>query len=115
MAKRHANTKDGIRRLNTRVYQNNGHFSVQLYSTVVYDETRDRIVLDNGGWITPTTVSRINQAFDHRGIDVGVKIIKGKMYFVTGDLSRPLPFDGNTFTLYLAAANKLAQKNEGLA
>lgn len=96
----------GIRKLNTRVYQDNDHFAVQLYATVVYDETRERLVLDNGGWVTPTTVSRINQAIDHRGFsDLGhVRIIRGQMYFQSITVS--VPFVGGKFVLDLKAVQQ---------
>lgn len=98
MASTYAKTKDGIRRLNTKVYDDNGHFSVQLYATVVYDETKEKIVLNNGGWVTPTTTSRINQALVHQGHDYGVSIMKGVMY------CDGKPFENNTFTIVKAVA-----------
>lgn len=94
MARSYANTKDGIRRLNTKIYDANGHFSVQLYSTVVYDETKDKLVLDNGGWSTPTTTSRMNQALDHRGIKGGVTIKDRQMYFYCESLGSMKFIDG---------------------
>ena len=81
MASTIAKTRDGIRRLNTKVFNDNGHFAVQLYATVVYDETRDHIVLAHGGWVTPTTASRINQALHHRGVDGGVNIKNGELFY----------------------------------
>lgn len=86
-----ANTKDGIRRLNTKVYDNNGHFAVQLYSTVVYDQTADKLILNNGGWATPTTTSRIRQALIHKGIKGYVNIKDRKMYFTCESLGT-IPF-----------------------
>lgn len=79
MASTIAKTPTGIRKLNTKVWNDNGHFMVQLYATVVYDETADKIVLKNGGWVTTTTTSRINQALAHRGFSNRVGIRKGEM------------------------------------
>ncbi len=100
MASRIANTKDGIRRLNTKVYNENGHFAVQLYSTVVYDETADTLTLNSGGWTTPTTVSRIGQALAHRGIKGYVNIKNGEMFF-TCDLLGRVPFVDGKLSLSL--------------
>lgn len=93
MPTRLAKTPTGIRKGNTKVWDNNGHFSVMLYSTVVYDETREVITLNNGGWITPTTASRMNQALEHRGFPACVRIRGGQMFYGSN------PFNGNTFTL----------------
>ncbi len=94
MASTIAKTKDGIRRLNTKVYNENGHFAVQLYSTVVYDETANTLTLSNGGWITPTTTSRIEQALRHRGIEGHVFIKNGEMFFRAPGMSRTPFADG---------------------
>lgn len=93
MARSIANTPNGIRKLNTKVWDDNGHFAVKLYDTVVYDETATTITLNNGGWVTPTTTSRIHQALIHRGHSNRVNIKNGQM-FCDGK-----PFDGNTFTI----------------
>jgi hypothetical protein len=81
MAANFAKTRDGIRRLNTKVWNDNGHFSVKLYATVVYDETRDHIILAHSGWVTPTTASRINQALAHRGVGGHVNIKNGALLY----------------------------------
>lgn len=89
MAATFAKTKDGIGRLNTKVYNDNGHFAVKLYDTVVYDETCERVVLNTGGWTTPTTVRRINQALHHRGIPGGVRIIRRVAHYQAPGVSAP--------------------------
>lgn len=81
MAKRIANTKTGIRKLHTSITERDGLFEVKLYNTYVYSEEGNTITLDNGGWVTPTTVSRMNQALIHRGIAGVVLIHKGEMFF----------------------------------
>jgi hypothetical protein len=81
MPTRIAKTKDGIRRLNTKIWQGDGYFQVCLYETVVYDEQKEKITLRSGGWNTPTTTSRINQALSHRGIAGGVNIKNGHLHY----------------------------------
>lgn len=93
MARTIANTKDGIRRLNTKVWDDNGHFAVQLYATVVYEEDAHRITLRHGGYVTPTTASRIHQALTHRGISGHLNIKNGEMFF------RGLPFINGIFII----------------
>lgn len=93
MANTYAKTKDGIRRLNTKVVDGKEEFFVELYQTLVYHEMADRIVLRNGGWVTPTTVSRIHQALRHRGHAHSVNINKGEM-FCDGK-----PFVNGTYTI----------------
>lgn len=80
MASTIAKTPTGIRKLNTRIWDDNGHFAVQLYNTVVYEEDQHRITLRHGGWITPTTTSRITQALRYRGIPSHVNIKGGEMF-----------------------------------
>lgn len=82
MASTIAKTKDGIGRTNTRVANIDGRFTVILWSTMVYEEDLDLgiITLNNGGWVTPTTARRMNQALAHRGFDLKVSIRKGAMF-----------------------------------
>lgn len=81
MARSIANTKDGIRRLNTKVKEIGNCFYVTLYATMVYSEDEFSVTLNNGGWVTPTTASRMNQALIHRGFQSAVGVRKGVMYF----------------------------------
>lgn len=96
MASTIAATKTGIGR-KAHIYQDNGHFAVQLYATVVYDETAHTVTLRHGGWVTPTTARYINQAFTHRGIDAGVYIRRGEMFLhcATGEF----PFENGEAVL----------------
>jgi hypothetical protein len=89
MARTIANTKDGIRRLNTRVSETDKGLTVQLYDTVVYQETSTTITLNHGGWVTPTTGSRIHQALRHMGHMNNVNI-KNRQMYCDGK-----PFDAN--------------------
>lgn len=76
-----AKTTTGIGNLNTRINNNVGEWSVTLYDTLIYAETDKTITLNNGGWITPTTVRRMNQALTHRGYKPLVRIKKGQMFY----------------------------------
>lgn len=91
----------GIRKLHTNVWKGDDYFQVQLYSTVVYDEHPEYLTLRNGGWPTPTTVSRINQALRYRGFKGGVVIRDRRMMFVNGP--RQVPFVNGEVTLQLHA------------
>lgn len=93
MARRIAKTKTGIGRKATKIYDDNGRFAVQLYSTVVYEEIRDEITLRNGGWPTPTTSQRINSALAYRGFPMGVYIKDGQMFY------KGTPFNSGVLTL----------------
>lgn len=98
MAHKIAKTSTGIRKLNTKIYQGEldgkEYFQVRLYSTVVYDEWPDRIRLRHGGWVTPTTASRLRQALMYRGRSEHVDIKNGQMFcngkpFVNGEFVIP--------------------------
>lgn len=97
MASTIAKTKTGIGNGNTKIWNDNGHFAVQLHGTVVYDETRETITLNNGGWITPTTTRRINQALIHRGFGNRVAIRKGEMVLLCTNCA--VPFMGDRLVL----------------
>lgn len=81
MPKTIANTLTGIRALHTKIWDDNGYFAVQLYSTVVYEEDDHKVTLRTGGWNTPTTASRINQALAYRNIQGRVNVKNGELYF----------------------------------
>ena len=99
MPSRIAKTKTGIGS-QAKIWNDNGHFAVQLHSTVVYDETADTIILDNGGWITPTTVRYMNQALDYREVMARVQIKDGEM------LCNGQPFENGRFIMTKAEANQ---------
>lgn len=91
-----AKTETGIGR-QAKIWNDNGHFMVQLHQTVVYDETKETITLNNGAWVTPTTVRYMNQALVHRGHAGDVAIRNGKMVLLS--TRSVIPFDGNTITI----------------
>ncbi len=81
MSKMIAATKTGIGYKATKIWNDNGHFAVQLYATVVYDETAETVTLNNGGWNTPTTKQRINSALIYRGFRSGISNAGGVMTY----------------------------------
>lgn len=81
MASKIAKTKTGIGSKATKIWNDNGHFMVQLYATVVYDETAETVTLQNGGWNTPTTAQRINSALQYRGFNTGISTAGGTMKY----------------------------------
>lgn len=92
MASMIAKTKTGIGYKGTKIVDANGEFFVELYATLVYHETKDKIILRNGGWNTPTTAQRINSALVYRGFNSGISTAGGNMSyqgkpFVNGSLA----------------------------
>lgn len=100
MPKSIADTIDGICRFHTRVYETEQGITVQLYDTVVFQQTPDRLLLNTGGFATATTASRIHQALIHRGIKGHVNVKGGKMYFTCESLGT-IPFVDNKLELWL--------------
>lgn len=73
-------------------------FQVRLYDTMVYEEKDGKVILDNGGWVTPTTVRYMNQAIQHRGkLDGFVRIRNHEMEYCYGSTYQK--FNGATLTL----------------
>lgn len=93
MASTIAKTPTGIRKINTKIWEDNGVLAVQLYQTVVYREDANTIELNHGGWVTPTTASRIRQALWYRGHSERVHI-KNDVMCCNG-----VPFDRDKFTI----------------
>lgn len=81
MASLRAATNTGIGNGHTVTWNDNGHYSVRLYKTVIYDEAFGKIALDNGGWVTQTTARRMNQILLYRGQPASVRIRQGVMMF----------------------------------
>lgn len=75
-----AKTQTGIGRQAIITYRS-GLFEVKLYNTYIYSEEGNEITLDNGGWITPTTVRYMNQALGYREAMGRVTIKGGEMFF----------------------------------
>lgn len=81
MASMIAKTKTGIGRKGTKIVDGNGEFFVELYGTLVYHETADKVILRNGGWNTPTTAQRIDSALQYRGFNTGISRAGGVMSY----------------------------------
>lgn len=89
-----AKTATGIGKGNTKIWNDNGAYAVQLHDTMIYIETRDSITLNNGGWVTPTTARRMNQVLNHREV-MGTVSIKNRVMQFNGT---PFKADG-TFSI----------------
>jgi hypothetical protein len=58
-----------ISRNNTCVYKENGKLNnVYLYNTCIVQVLPDKIRLCTGGWLTVTTITRMNQASNEYGL-----------------------------------------------
>ncbi len=102
MASTIAKTKTGIGR-QAIIRHEIGIFSVQLYNTVVYMEYPESVILNNGGWVTPTTVRYIDQALAYRGIDGYACIRKGEMFFALRSDHKLNPFVDGKYTFQKGA------------
>lgn len=75
-----ANTRTGIRALNTTVSEADGNLRVTLYSTLVFEQMPNgNIWLNSGGYNTATTCSRINQAFNYLNLPWAIGRSKGQL------------------------------------
>lgn len=87
MASKIAKTLTGIGRTGTKIVRGEhaDTFAVWLYDTLVYFETQTpgKIILSSGGWATPTTARRMNQALLYRGFAFlgDVRIKDGDLFF----------------------------------
>lgn len=64
---------------------------VQYHDTDVVRFNTEKIVLNNGNWLTKTTVIRMNQASNEFGLGYHVSVKKGVMY---------VTFKGETLQFY---------------
>lgn len=81
-----------ISRNNTTVRKTAERYSLTLHSTEIasVDLTNRICTVDNGGWVTPTTRTRITQFFREKGINAGVSINKGVMTLRVGNKEIPM-------------------------
>ena len=82
----------------TAILNNQYELCVIYHNTMVLRLTkRDNIIeLDNGGWITATTVLRMNQAARQYKLGFSVGRKKGVMsYSLWGNMDKSIPFDNN--------------------
>lgn len=98
-----------IGRCATRIYKDNSWTIVKYHSTEVVAFNSHKIILCNGGWLSPTTIRRMDQTSDQFGLNFYTYRRKGVMYcyyretdtrhvFVNGKcvLSRPTLCCNNT-------------------
>jgi len=57
----------------------NGNVQVRYHSTIVFERRGNEITVRHGGWVTPTTRTRINQAFSVYGIAACACIRNGEL------------------------------------
>jgi len=70
-----------ISRNNTRVFvDDDGYTCIQLHATIVVRFNETEIILDSGGWRTPTTKTRMAQAASEHQLGFGVYQRKGVWY-----------------------------------
>ena len=86
-----------VGRTATSVMCTNGRISVVYHSTEVVLATKEKIVLNTGGWTTATTKARMNQASNQFGL--GYKVYqKDRAWFVTYK-GETRPFEGQELEL----------------
>ncbi len=86
-----------ISRNNTRVTMTPGQTIVRLHGTDVVTFRPNEIILDNGGWVTSTTVTRMNQTSKQFGLGYYVSRKNGDM--IVSYQGQAMPFVGNSITL----------------
>lgn len=90
--------QDRIGTLATTVATLNGYTRVSFHSTVVVAFDDAEVWLDSGGWKTPTTKTRINQAANQFDLGFHVYQARGNWFIVTRlpngewDHDNPIPF-----------------------
>ena len=63
----------------TTIDENHGTVKVQYHDTIVFEKTGDEVTVRTGGWVTNTTRTRINQAFNVYGVEAHAYIKDGEM------------------------------------
>jgi hypothetical protein len=90
-----------LSKYNTSVKSINGETVVTLHHTDVVRFNDREITLDNGGWCTTTTATRMNQASSQFGLGFRVSR-KAKEMFVqveeANGWGKPQAFNGSTIT-----------------
>jgi len=69
--------------------------AMTYHSTVVARIEDGKVILNTGGWETPTTKKRMNQFAEMMGLNYTV-FQKDFEWFVQVGKDDPIPFDGNT-------------------
>jgi hypothetical protein len=86
-----------VSRNNTAIVKENGKTTVILHSTPVVSFDEKTITLDNGGWITATTVCRMTQV--SREYDLGFSVGRKNGTMEARYKGVDIPFNGNTLTI----------------
>jgi len=68
-----------IGRTATTVVETDGNVQVKYHSTIVFERRGAQITVRHGGWVTPTTCRRINQAFSVYRVSAHARILKGEL------------------------------------
>ena len=63
----------------TTVVETGEDVKVQYHRTVVFEKRGAQITVRHGGWVTPTTCRRINQAFSVYRVSAHARILKGEL------------------------------------
>lgn len=81
-----------ISRNNTAVVKEGGHIvAVILHSTEIVRFSENAVLLNNGGWPTHTTRTRMNQVGNETGLGFHVTQRKGK-WFASDRFGNEVPF-----------------------
>lgn len=81
----------------TSVKKVGDNLTVKYHDTVVVNVTKDKIVLDTGGWKTNTTKTRMNQASNE--YDLGYQVYQKKGHWLVDWRGETVPFDKTMLTL----------------
>lgn len=87
-----------ISKNNTAIIHSNGHpEAVILHQTTILRLNNDSTIsLDTGGWLTPTTITRINQAANQWGLGFTASRKGGEFSVTTSEGLRITSGDGRT-------------------
>jgi hypothetical protein len=84
--------------VSTVIGSDNGYEYVQYHRTKVVKWNEREIILDSGGWFSPTTKNRMNQTSSQFKLGFSVYQKKGQWFVFYKD--QDIPFEGNKVTLY---------------
>lgn len=91
------NKKSITKKKNTSVLVEDNYQVVRLHYTDIVKFSHDIIILNHGGYVTPTTKRRMNQASQQYNLKLNVFSKDGVMYVNHNGII--LPFDGESITL----------------
>lgn len=82
----------------TKVEYLSGFIAVRLYATNIVVFSSYDIALNHGGYITKTTVNRMNQTAKEFDLDFHIHIEKGRMICLTSKMGLEVTENGLTLT-----------------